>query len=143
MESYSALLFPFFFKIPEFLSPVQPVSIIESYTGVVDMVEEDSSCSWCGANISGTDTNCPKCGKLIATRLVKKSYSRVVKKLEVKKKDYSGVYQQQGRMITDADWTESPRITKTREKITAVSCASCGAPNNATSSQCNNCGASL
>lgn len=105
------------------------------------MVQEDSSCSWCGGDISGTDTNCPKCGKTIATRLVKSSYSRVVKKQEAS--EYSGVYQQQGRMITDADWTESPRITKTREKIAIVSCASCGATNSVTSSQCNNCGASL
>ena len=76
-------------------------------------------------------TLCPKCGK------------GVVKKLKEKENGYSGVYQQQGRMIIDADWSESPRIMKDREKIAVINCASCGATNNATSGQCKNCGASL
>ncbi len=102
------------------------------------MVEDGSKCNWCGGKISGTAKNCPTCGKPVATRLVKREISGIKKQ-----KDYSGVFQQQGRMITDADWSESPRITKDREKIATVSCSSCGAINNAKSRQCVNCGANL
>ena len=99
------------------------------------MVQENSRCRWCGASISETDKECPACGEAITRHLVKRVHSD----------DYSGVFQQQGRMITDADWNESPRITKTREriKVASVRCPSCGANNIARSKFCAKCGANL
>jgi predicted amidophosphoribosyltransferase len=110
----------------------------EFYIGVDDMVEDGSRCNWCGASISGTAKNCPKCGKPVTTKLVKREISGIKKQ-----KSYSGVFQQQGRMLTDADWDESVRITKTREEIAIVQCSSCGANNESKETRCENCGANL
>ena len=99
----------FLFKMTEFISSDQAVRMSVYYTGVDDMVEDESRCNWCGGNISGTAKNCPKCGKPVAAKLAKREFSGIKKQ-----KGYSGVFQQQGRMLTDSDWTESVRITKTR-----------------------------
>ncbi|MGY5859210.1 MAG: zinc-ribbon domain-containing protein [Candidatus Thorarchaeota archaeon] len=98
------------------------------------MDQEDSRCKWCGASISETDKECPTCGKVIARKLVKK---------EFEKSSYSGVFQQQGRMLTDADWDESVRITKKREMTTSIRCPSCGAIHQTKVRRCNKCGASF
>ncbi len=89
----------------------------------------EGNCTWCGASISDIDKECPTCGKAIGITL--------------KKKDYSNVFQQQGRVLTDADWRDSPRIVKSRTSTTGVRCSSCGAINIAKTKQCVNCGASL
>ena len=126
--------FHFFFKIAEFLSCVQHVCMSEFNLGDDGVDQEDSSCNWCGASISETDNECPTCGKAIARKLVRKQLER---------SGYSGVFQQQGRMITDADWNESPRITKQREIITSVRCPSCRAVHKTKVRICNKCGASF
>ncbi|MHA1134959.1 MAG: DUF6519 domain-containing protein [Candidatus Thorarchaeota archaeon] len=108
------------------------------------MVQEDSNCNWWGANLSGTDEKCPKCGKPVAVRLVKREPSGVIRKQGTK--GYSGIYQQQGRMLTDADWNELTRIKKDRKTLATVAtvrCESCGAVNSLKSSQCKYCDANL
>lgn len=102
--------------------------------GVDHMVQEN--CDSCGASISNTDNKCPACGKAIASTLARVDGSKQASR------EYSSVFQQQGRMLTDADWRESPQIVKSRTKTTGVRCSSCGEISSVKSSQCPNCGAS-
>ncbi|MHA1907796.1 MAG: hypothetical protein ACW98Y_10920 [Candidatus Thorarchaeota archaeon] len=92
---------------------------------------KEVTCNHCGAKVGRLDKKCSKCGRMILRKEIMKS------------RDYSGVRMQQGRVSTDDDWTESPRIASVRKETARVKCESCGAINLRNRKECRNCGTKL
>jgi uncharacterized OB-fold protein len=96
---------------------------------IMQLSKDSSRCKSCGAKITVKDRKCPKCGREV---LQQSTHSH-----------YSGVAQQQGRVVQDDDWDEDIRLPMKLHKATSVRCDSCGAMNTSSDARCKNCGADL